>query len=123
MTVAFRMPICGARRTASRLPAVRVVFLARNEATVLPPQRLPLRDQVAPPLGIMVVDDAFTDGTASVARAYGADVVVSKPLPDGWKGKPWACHQGAWVARNNLLCFVDADTRFEPGGLARVLDC
>jgi 4,4'-diaponeurosporenoate glycosyltransferase len=48
-------------------------------------------------------------------------VISSKPLPDGWRGKTWACHQGALAATGSLLCFVDADTTFEAGGLARML--
>ena len=45
----------------------------------------------------------------------------SQPLPDGWRGKTWACHQGAQAATGELLLFVDADTWFEPDGLARIL--
>jgi 4,4'-diaponeurosporenoate glycosyltransferase len=48
-------------------------------------------------------------------------VVSSQPLPGGWRGKTWACHQGAQVATGDLLLFVDADAWFEPGGLGRIL--
>jgi 4,4'-diaponeurosporenoate glycosyltransferase len=68
-----------------------------------------------------VVDDHSTDATAAVARARGATLIASEPLPDGWNGKPWACWQGASRARGELLVFLDADTWLEPGGLARLL--
>lgn len=42
-------------------------------------------------------------------------------MPEGWRGKTWACHQGAQAATGELLLFLDADTSFEPDGLARVL--
>jgi 4,4'-diaponeurosporenoate glycosyltransferase len=42
-------------------------------------------------------------------------------LPEGWRGKTWACHQGAQAATGELLLFADADTWFEPGGLARAI--
>jgi 4,4'-diaponeurosporenoate glycosyltransferase len=48
-------------------------------------------------------------------------VVASQPLPDGWRGKTWACHQGAQAATGDWLLFLDADTWFKPDGLARVL--
>ena len=44
---------------------------------------------------VLVVDDGSSDGTADAARAAGARVLASAPLPEGWRGKTWACHQGA----------------------------
>ena len=73
------------------------------------------------PREIIVVDDGSTDRTAEVARELGATVIASQPLPDGWRGKTWACHQGAQAATGDLLLFLDADTWFEPDGLARIL--
>ena len=61
------------------------------------------------------MDDGSTDRTAEFARQLGATVIASKPLPDGWRGKTWACHQGAQAATGDLLLFVDADTWFEAG--------
>jgi 4,4'-diaponeurosporenoate glycosyltransferase len=70
---------------------------------------------------VIVVDDASSDETAAVARRHGAAVIASEPLPGGWRGKTWACHQGARAATGGFLLFMDADTWFEPGGLARML--
>jgi 4,4'-diaponeurosporenoate glycosyltransferase len=101
---------------------VSLVIPARNESHNLPK----LLESIAAgdhPGEIIVVDDHSTDDTAEIARRYGSRVVPSQPLPDGWRGKTWACHQGAAAASGDLLLFMDADTWFEPGGLNRLLGC
>ena len=40
------------------------------------------------------------------------------PLPPGWTGKNWACHQLSQAARGDLLCFVDSDTTLAPSTVA-----
>jgi 4,4'-diaponeurosporenoate glycosyltransferase len=102
---------------------VSVIIPARNEEHNLPVLLASLAAQPVGPGEILVVDDGSTDRTAEIAAEAGARVLVSKPLPDGWRGKTWACHQGAEAATGGLLCFLDADTAFEPGGLARMLAC
>ncbi len=103
------------------MPSLSVIIPARNEAHNLPTLLGSLAAQSVRPCEILVVDDGSTDRTAEVARELGARVIASEPLPEGWRGKTWACHQGAQAATGELLCFVDADTWFEPGGLARIL--
>lgn len=98
-----------------------IIIPARNEESNLPTLLRSLASQAVRPGEIIVVDDASTDRTADVAREHGARVVSSQPLPDGWRGKTWACHQGAQAATGDSLLFLDADTWFEPDGLNRVL--
>ncbi len=98
-----------------------VMIPARNEEQNLPMLLRSLAAQCIRPREIIVVNDASTDRTAEVAQQLGARVVNSQPLPEGWRGKTWACHQGAQAATGELLLFLDADTWFEPEGLARVL--
>jgi 4,4'-diaponeurosporenoate glycosyltransferase len=98
-----------------------IIIPARNEEQNLPTLLRSLAAQPAHPREIIVVDDASTDRTAEVARLHGACVISSKPLPDGWRGKTWACHQGAQSATGKWLLFLDADTWFERDGLQRVL--
>ncbi len=100
------------------LDRVSVVVPARNEAAQLP--RL-LRSLSGTRAEVVVVDDDSTDGTPSVAASHGATVVSSTPLPDGWGGKAWACQVGADAAAGDVLVFVDADVRFAPGALGRVV--
>ncbi|MCW1923396.1 glycosyltransferase [Luteolibacter arcticus] len=114
---------CGRDREsgAALLEKLSIIIPARNEAHHLPRLLDSLRSQTAAPLEVLVVDDDSTDGTAEVAAAHGATVIQSSPLPAGWRGKSWACEQGAARARGELLMFLDADCWFESGGLEAVL--
>jgi 4,4'-diaponeurosporenoate glycosyltransferase len=112
------------RRVAGKAVSAEKLALiipARNEEQNLPALLRSIAAQSAKPCEIIVVNDASTDRTAEVAQHLGARVVNSQPLPEGWRGKTWACHQGAQVATGELLLFLDADTWFEPEGLGRVL--
>jgi 4,4'-diaponeurosporenoate glycosyltransferase len=104
-----------------RAGQLSIIIPARNEEQNLPTLLRSLAAQAIRPREIIVVDDASTDRTAEVAREFGARVVNSQPLPEGWRGKTWACHQGAQAATGDLLLFLDADTWFKPDGLRRVL--
>lgn len=113
----WRVPRCRAVATQSR-PAVSVVIPARNEENNLPGLLRSLAQQDPPLEEVIVVDDGSSDRTAEVALEQGARVVTSAPLPDGWRGKAWACQQGADVASHDLFLFLDADTRLEPDAFA-----
>ncbi len=117
----WRVPRCRAGAPGPR-PALSVIIPARNEERTLPRLLASLRAQRPPPEEVLVVDDGSTDATAAVARGGGARVLASAPLPEGWRGKTWACHQGAAAAAGTALLFVDADTWFEPDGLRRMVD-
>jgi 4,4'-diaponeurosporenoate glycosyltransferase len=97
-----------------------VVIPARDEAGRLPALLESLQNQSHRPLEILVIDDHSTDGTADVARRGGARGIASAPLPAGWRGKTWACQQGAREARGAWLLFLDADLRLLPDALARI---
>jgi 4,4'-diaponeurosporenoate glycosyltransferase len=116
-----RLRGCVAPNATKPLPPVSVIIPARNEEHNLPTLLRSLASQAAKPRQIIVMDDGSTDRTAEIARQLGSLVIPSLPLPDGWRGKTWACHQGAQAATGDLLLFVDADTWFEDDGLARVL--
>ena len=107
-------------------PSVRhdvvVVVPARDEQRSLPTLLASLADQTVRPGRILVVDDGSEDDTALVAAAGGAEVVRAAPLPAGWTGKSWACHQGAALAGGTTIVFLDADVTLAPGALAAALD-
>lgn len=80
-------------------------------------------------LGIVVVDDHSSDGTAAVARAAAVEagaadrvtVVTSEPMPRGWTGKLWAVRQGTAVAARmspDYLLLTDADIVHAPDNLS-----
>lgn len=98
-----------------------IIIPARNEAQNLPALLRSINAQALKPCEIIVVNDASTDRTAEIAQQLGARVVNSRPLPDGWRGKAWACHQGAQAATGKTFLILDADTQFQPDGLRRVL--
>jgi len=71
---------------------------------------------------ILVVDDHSSDKTCRVAESYGIGVLsLNQDLPRGWKGKPYACHQGALMVHGDWFLFTDADTVHTKGGIARAV--
>lgn len=104
------------------LPPISIIVPARNEEKNLH-SLLPSLCDLNYPGGVevIVVDDNSADGTAEIAHGYGVRVISVDDLPDGWLGKPNACHQGATAAAGDWLLFTDADTKHTPGGLADVV--
>ena len=105
---------------AVRLPSVRIIVPARNEARSIEACLGSLAAQDYPDFAITVVDDRSTDATGPLARrvrlgnARGIEVMSGKVLPSGWFGKPWACAQGARNTQEEILLFTDADTIHAP---------
>lgn len=81
-------------------------------------------DRYPGPARLVVLDDGSTDATARLLADLAADdprveVARGAPLPEGWAGKPWACHQLARRAGDaRVLVFVDADVTVAPPALA-----
>jgi chlorobactene glucosyltransferase len=103
---------------------VSVVIPARNEADTIETVVRSVLASTYRPLELLVVDDRSTDDTAAIVERLSAEdprvrLVPGEPLPSGWYGKPWACHQGYRAAKGDLLLFTDADTRHQPELLAR----
>lgn len=113
-------------RDEARLPGpVSVLVPARNEADNIDACLEALGDSAHPIAEILVWDDGSTDDTAArVAAQAQRDprvvLLAGGALPAGWVGKAHACHQLASRARGEFLLFVDADVRFDRGGLGRL---
>jgi len=101
---------------------VSIIIPARNEEANLPKLLESLRSSASNQLEVLVVDDESTDDTAATALRYGATVIPAAPLPPGWTGKTWACHQGSAVATGAALFFLDADVRFVEEGYRRIVE-
>ncbi len=100
-------------------PLVSVLLPARNEADQIGRCLASLSAQEYPSLEIIVLDDGSDDGTADIAsdgarRDARIRVVHGLPLPAGWTGKTFACHQLSQLASGDLLLFTDADTIHAP---------
>ena len=111
-----------ARRWRAGAPRISVLVPARNEQASIAHCIDGLLAQDYPNLEIIVLDDDSTDGTADILRARRDPrlrLVTGAPLPHGWTGKNWACHQLAARAHGDVLCFVDATTILAADTLSR----
>ena len=112
----------GKRPTDRRVVAdVSIIIPARNEQHSLPTLLASIDSGTVLPTEVIVVDDNSSDSTSLVARRHGAVVIGAPPLPDGWLGKPWACHLGAQRASTARLLFLDADVCLAPDALETLL--
>lgn len=126
--IRFPRPLPGQGQGASSTPPpVSIIVPARNEEHNIGRCVASLAAQDYPDFEILVVDDRSTDRTVEVVQgvpggnARSIRVIQGEPLPPGWFGKPWACHQGAQAASGRVLLFTDADTVHSPGLLARCI--
>jgi hopene-associated glycosyltransferase HpnB len=113
----IRLPTPGERHD---WPSVTVVIPARDEAAILPESLPTVLGQDYPgPLEVILVDDASTDGTGSLAR----DLAVARPVtvlrgegpPPGWAGKVAAMERGLRAVGNSrYVLFTDADIAHPP---------
>ena len=93
-------------------PAVIDVILpVLDEARALPW----ILTRMPPGARPIVVDNGSRDGSAAIARAHGALVVVEPA-----RGFGAACWTGLRAATAEVVCFMDADASLDPLELARV---
>lgn len=114
-------------RLARRCPRVSVLLPVRNEELNVEPAVRLLLGQEYPDFEVVVLDDESDDGTPAILqRLEGRDVrlrvIRGGPLPEGWLGKLWACHQLAQQGTGELLLFTDADTRHGPRTLQHAVN-
>jgi hypothetical protein len=113
-------------RTGASRAGCSVLIPARNEESNIGAAVSSVLQSGHVDLEVIVLDDGSTDRTAEIVAAIAqADPRVrletSDPLPAGWCGKNFACHQLARLARHPLLIFMDADVRISrPDSLARL---
>jgi chlorobactene glucosyltransferase len=103
---------------------VSILVPARNEERSIAGCVSSLLAQDYPDFELLVLDDGSTDGTAGIVRELMAcpfprhRLLSGAPLPEGWTGKNWACHQLSEAATGEWLLFTDADTVHSPGALS-----
>jgi glycosyltransferase involved in cell wall biosynthesis len=93
--------------------AIDVIFPCLDEAAALPW----VLERVPAGYRAIVVDNGSTDGSAEVARRFGA-AVVSEPV----RGFGAACHTGLTAATAEIVCFCDCDASLDPRQLPAVAE-
>jgi chlorobactene glucosyltransferase len=104
-------------------PRISVLIPARNEESKIGPCARSLLEQDYRNFQVIVLDDNSGDRTGEILREFmkkdsRLQVIQGKPLPPGWLGKHWACHQLYQAADGEYLMFTDADTVHTPQTLS-----
>ncbi len=107
-------------------PSLSILIPARNEAEVIEATVRHLLAQTYVNFELIVLNDHSTDDTATILQTIQAEdsrlrVIDGQPLPEGWLGKMWACHQLARAAQGEWLIFTDADVRWQPEALTALV--
>lgn len=100
-------------RYAREAPFVSVLIPARNEEDNIATCICSLLSQDYPCYEVIVLDDNSEDRTPEILDSFQdprLKWIKGKPLPNGWAGKTWACHQLSRIAKGDYLLFTDADT-------------
>jgi glycosyltransferase involved in cell wall biosynthesis len=110
-------------------PAVSIIVPACNEEVDIAQSIAQLLALDYDRYEVIAVDDRsidrtgeILDGLAASPQAQGVLQVIHIPtLPPGWLGKPHAMWTAGERARGDWLLFTDADVRFRPDSLRRVM--
>jgi cellulose synthase/poly-beta-1,6-N-acetylglucosamine synthase-like glycosyltransferase len=107
-------------------PGIALIFAARDEQQKLPGALATLIAIDYPKLQIIAVDDRSTDATPRILDEFAAThdrlkVVHVRELPSGWLGKPHALQKAYEASTGEYLVFTDADVKFQPDALRRVI--
>jgi 4,4'-diaponeurosporenoate glycosyltransferase len=118
----FNIELCKEQNSIKEYPNVSIIIPARNEEHNIGKLLASINNQKFKVDELIVVNDSSTDKTKEIAENYGAKVLESMSLPQGWMGKPWACWQGANNAKGDIFLFLDSDTFLEQDGLRKIID-
>jgi rSAM/selenodomain-associated transferase 2/rSAM/selenodomain-associated transferase 1 len=95
--------------------SLSVIIPALNESRVIGETLTVLQDRGGDQLAEIIVVDAFSlDGTAAIARQYGA-TVYSAAL-----GRAYQMNEGAGQATGDILLFLHADTQVPPNFITHI---
>lgn len=107
-------------------PLVSVLIPARNEAHTVGTALSSLIRQTYKNIEILVLDDGSEDGTSAVVKKFSAvderiRLIRGQPLPAGWTGKNWACHQLSGCANGDYYIFTDADNFYADDAVEKTI--
>jgi glycosyltransferase involved in cell wall biosynthesis len=95
---------------------VSILIPARNEQDNIISLLQSINNQNYNTYEVIILDDESTDDTYNICLRFAAEhpkfsVIKGQPLPQGWIGKNYACHQLALQAKGRYLLFLDADEK------------
>lgn len=98
-----------------RQTSVAILIPARNEERCIEACVRSACVQTHSNLEVIVLNDSSTDSTGAILERLTTQfanlrVINGSPLPEGWVGKSWACHQLSRATSADVLLFTDADT-------------
>ncbi len=104
-------------------PLVSVIIPVRNQEGTVEACIDSLVGSHYPQREIIVVEGRSEDRTKDILGRFEEQITVlsEPPLPRGWVGKNWACHEGYVRAKGDFLLFTDGDTVHHPDLLLRAV--
>src|SRR5215210_1978105 len=99
------------------LPSISVITPCMNSAATLQETLDSVRGQAYPQLEHIVVDGGSTDGTLELLHAADDGRWVSEPD----EGRVDAANKGLRMATGDVVAWLNADDRYEPGALLSVV--
>ena len=119
-------PMLGHAFPLVETPLVSILVPARNEEKNIAACLTGLSNQLYDNYEIIVLNDFSEDKTGEqIAQFCRNDqrvrTIDGNPLPNGWTGKNWACHQLSQRANGKILIFTDADNRHSPNAVSNTV--
>lgn len=98
------------------LPSISIITPCLNAASTIETALESVRAQRYPRLEHVVVDGGSTDGTLEILENASGIRYVSEPD----RGRPDAANKGVALSSGELVAWLNADDRYEPGALLAV---
>ncbi|WP_422660916.1 glycosyltransferase [Paenibacillus sp. EC2-1] len=113
-------------KESDRSPLISILIPARNEERNIGECLASLVQSNYKNLQILVLDDRSEDRTPEIVKSFASQderikLIEGSPLPSGWAGKVFACHQLSRHAAGEWWLFMDADARVAPDGITSTL--
>jgi poly-beta-1,6-N-acetyl-D-glucosamine synthase len=124
LRLAGALPYPAWRTPSSMGPQLTVLIPAHDEEAALPAALASLRWQALAPTRVVVVADNCTDGTVSVARSLGADVLITEGNRDKKAGALNQALAGLLprLGDDELVAVMDADSMIVPNFFTVAVD-
>jgi glycosyltransferase involved in cell wall biosynthesis len=114
-----RRPQRAAAIAQERGPLVSIIICNHNYEDYLAAAIDSALQQSYAPVEVIVIDDGSSDGSPALIRAYGDRI---KAVFKRNAGQPSAINAGFRESRGEIVCLLDADDRFAPNKVARLVD-